>query len=221
MKLFAEITISGVITLLSILAAILAWLAKLRWSKEYAAAKDETIRAKDAQIDALKQQIENLKDLTPNKLREYFESTRTSLEEYIEKLKIQLREAKDKTSQKSQQITNLEDKGQTADRMSTISKLMKEELMTLRNSDWQFLASGKTFTEVVEELTPRVELGLLSQEQMNKIDSIVDEGQRCLNDWYQSFKDPNIPKMDWFSHINDIMAKLSNFKTQTEKGNIQ
>lgn len=210
MRLFAEITIRDGITLLSLLAAILAWLAKLRWSKEYAAAKDETIRAKDAQIDALKQQIENLKDLTPDKLREYFESTRTSLEEYIEKLKMQLSEAKDKTSQKSQQITNLEDKGQTADRMTTISKLLEEELMTLKNSKWSFLATAKTYTAVIEELTLRAKRGLFSQEQGDKINSIVNEGQRCFHDWGQSFEDPNIPKMDWFSRINDIMAQLSN-----------
>jgi len=44
----------------SALAAVLAWAAKLWWSKEYAAAKDEIISAKEAQIELLKNEIETL-----------------------------------------------------------------------------------------------------------------------------------------------------------------
>ncbi len=95
----------------SVIAAILAWVAKLKWSKEFAAAKDEVIKALNAQlaakddtISAVKAQlvvkeeiikskdneIDNLRDLTPMKLREYFTSVKTQLEEYNEELKNQL-----------------------------------------------------------------------------------------------------------------------------------
>lgn len=66
--------------LASAVAAVLAWAAKLRWSKEYAAAKDEVIRAKDAQIELLRNGIENLRSLTPMKIREYFLSVKKQLE---------------------------------------------------------------------------------------------------------------------------------------------
>ena len=42
--------IQPTITILSLVGGILAWVAKIRWSKEYSAAKDETIRAKEAQM---------------------------------------------------------------------------------------------------------------------------------------------------------------------------
>lgn len=62
--------------LLSALAAFLAWAARLWWGKEFAAAKDETIHAKEAQIAVLKEQfdatvkakdaqLESYKELTP------------------------------------------------------------------------------------------------------------------------------------------------------------
>ncbi|SRR6266404_3233068 len=94
--------------LASAVAALLAWLAKLRWAKEYAVAKDETIKAKQAEIERLLHEVQSvreltndvikakdiqiqlLSDLTPMKIREYFLSVRTQLEEYIENLKSQI-----------------------------------------------------------------------------------------------------------------------------------
>ena len=61
-----------VAALLSAIAAVLAWAAKLWWGKEYGAAKDEIIKAKEAQIDTLNREIQNLRELTPMKIREYF-----------------------------------------------------------------------------------------------------------------------------------------------------
>lgn len=51
----------------SIVAAIIAWLAKLRWSKEFEKAKTEVIRAKDAQIETLEKELNSLKEMTPMK----------------------------------------------------------------------------------------------------------------------------------------------------------
>ena len=65
----------------SSLAAVLAWAAKLWWSKEFGAAKDEIIRAREAQIGLLESEVQNLKELTPMKIREYFLSVKVQLEE--------------------------------------------------------------------------------------------------------------------------------------------
>ena len=97
--------------LASSLAAVLAWLAKLRWSKEFAAAKDATIEAKDAQIDGLKREIESLRELTPMKLREYYLSIKQQLEEYIEALHQQLAGAKAEIEAKNAAIATLRTQG--------------------------------------------------------------------------------------------------------------
>jgi chromosome segregation ATPase len=99
--------INEIITIISLLAAILAWIAKLRWSKEYSQAKDEIIRAKDAQIDLLKQQIENLMELHPVKLKEYYSTIKEQLEKYNDLLKEQLEAAKKEIEQKQEAINLL------------------------------------------------------------------------------------------------------------------
>jgi len=82
-----------VTTILSLSVAIFAWWAKIKWSKEYTDAKNEIIKSKEAQIDLLKQEIQNLKDFSPIKMREYFVTVKQQLEEYNEHLKSQLDKA--------------------------------------------------------------------------------------------------------------------------------
>jgi len=72
------------VLLLSLVAAVLAWAAKIVWSTEFR-------KAKEAQIDALKSQLEALRDLTPMKLREYVVATRRIYEEKIQELEEKLR----------------------------------------------------------------------------------------------------------------------------------
>lgn len=93
--------VKNLITLGSVIAAILAWVAKLRWSKEFADAKDAVISAKDeqikirqTQIEFLEQQIESLKEQTPGKLREYYKSVQVGLEESNDHLQQELAEMK-------------------------------------------------------------------------------------------------------------------------------
>jgi len=76
--------LSLTVSLLSTFAAILAWIAKLRWSNEYTAAKDEIIRAKDAQISSLENEVRFLREITSPKVLEYYTSVKTQLEEYID-----------------------------------------------------------------------------------------------------------------------------------------
>ena len=98
----------GVSALASALTAILAWVAKLRWSKEYAAAKDEVIRAKDEQIKVIEREIESLRHLTPMKIREYFESVTMQLEEYNNHLLSQLTVAHNEVRLRNDRIEELQ-----------------------------------------------------------------------------------------------------------------
>ena len=50
-----------IITILSLLAAIFAWIAKIKWCNEYK-------EAKESQIELLKEKVEFFKDLSPMKL---------------------------------------------------------------------------------------------------------------------------------------------------------
>ena len=58
-----ETVIQSLTSLGAVLAAILAWIAKLQWSKEFSKAKEATIRAKEAQIRILENSLEEFKKI--------------------------------------------------------------------------------------------------------------------------------------------------------------
>lgn len=99
-------------TIASSLAAVLAWAAKLWWGREFAAAKDEIIKAKEAQIELLTSEISSLKELTPMKIREYFLSVREQMEEYNNLLKDQLDGAHKQLENKTTEIERLKQEGE-------------------------------------------------------------------------------------------------------------
>jgi chromosome segregation ATPase len=127
----------------SSLAAVLAWAAKLWWGREFASAKDEIIKAKEVQIELLKDEINSLKELTPMKVREYFLSVREQMEEYNDLLKNQLDEAQKELNKKQEEIENLKQEGDKtageiekleAERQSIAdaAKTLEDQLSTLR-----------------------------------------------------------------------------------------
>jgi flagellar basal body-associated protein FliL len=127
--------------LLSVIAAVLAWAAKLWWGKEHIEAKNETIRSKEAQIDLLKEQIQTYKELTPMKIREYFTSVKMQLEEYNDGLKTQLEKANSEIHDREKRITELTSHG---DRQG-------EEIQTLLNEKREIeLQAGELKARVIE-----------------------------------------------------------------------
>jgi hypothetical protein len=87
--------IQPTITVLSLVCGILAWVAKIRWSKEYSVAKDETIKAKEAQMQAIERELQFYKELTPMKFKEYLFSSREVYEVQINGLENELKTAQE------------------------------------------------------------------------------------------------------------------------------
>ena len=120
--------IYALVALCSSVAAILAWLAKLRWSREFAQAKEATIEAKNEQIEVLKNEIQNLREFTPMKLREYFLSVKEQLEEYNTTLNSQIEEANKEIMTKAAQIAELGKTGSTQSEQIARLEGEKEEI---------------------------------------------------------------------------------------------
>lgn len=110
-------------TLLSSLSAVFAWIAKIWWSKEQIDAKNEIICSKEEQIKLLKYQIETYKELTPMRIREYFNSVKIQLEEYNDALKNQLTEAKIEIENQQRKINDL---GLNSDKKCEEFKMLQE-----------------------------------------------------------------------------------------------
>lgn len=141
--------IQYLITFFSIIAAIIAWTAKLRWSKEYRDATNRLIQAKDAEISTLKSQserlekskdaeiqilqhqIEKLEKLNPKELIEWYEGLKKFSEEYVEQLRRQLEEAK-------QKIKILE----STQKQESDQLLKAKQTLNLLSRDYDFLKAS-------------------------------------------------------------------------------
>jgi hypothetical protein len=115
----ADVTtiLASVTALLSAGTAALAWLAKLRWSKEFS-------DAKEAQIAALNQQVSFMREMVSPQAREYFKSTKATLEEYVETLKADVSVGKQVAQDKDRQIAALQ--ATDEDRLAEIRRLTAE-----------------------------------------------------------------------------------------------
>jgi hypothetical protein len=114
-----------IITLASLIAAILAWITKLLWAREYKDAKDETIKAKNAQIELLENVIRFQSEFASVKIRESYLSMKQQLEEYNDMLKQQISEAQSEIEQKNRAIAT---HSQNTDEEINHLKLEKSEL---------------------------------------------------------------------------------------------
>src|SRR5205823_134025 len=120
----------------------------LWWAKEYGAAKDEIIRAKEAQIEQLKGEIQSLHDLTPMKIREYFVSVTTQLEEYNDRLKQEIDKARVEIEQKNQAIA----------RYSQDTDLAIDELNKLKAEKSRLEDKAESFEKQLSDLLPITKL---------------------------------------------------------------
>jgi predicted RNase H-like nuclease (RuvC/YqgF family) len=118
--------------LCSVIASILAWVAKIRWSTEFKEAKDASLQAKQSEVEAknahiatLQSEIESLKNLTPMKVREYFNSVKVQLTEYNDSLQQQLAGATNDIQSKQSEIDTL--KVQGSQHIADIQRLEKEK----------------------------------------------------------------------------------------------
>lgn len=159
--------------LLNALGAVLAWSAKLRWSREYAAAKDATIsaketqvemlnsqlqqlsiakdeiiRAKEVQCESLRHQIDGLRELTPMKVREYFISVKAQLEEYNAKLKSDLDEAQSMNQVLQQQLE--QDKQNTSEAQQRFVQEAKEMEKRINELQTQYSRNQSAIEELEE-----------------------------------------------------------------------
>jgi signal transduction histidine kinase len=141
----------------SAVSASLAWAAKLWWSKEHIAAKDEIIRTKDSQIELLESQVKSLQELSPMKIREYFLSVREQLEEYIESLQSNLREAETQIELKDSQIELLQAEG--SKRESEIEEVEVQRKLLLAKYD--------NLSHQVERVSKRSDSAVVSSDLSN------------------------------------------------------
>ena len=109
MSEFLPEIILAAIALINGLAACLAWLAKLRWAKEYRETTNRVIQAKDAQIAAVERELQAHRTLTPKTLREHYDAAVSMFEERIADLQNQVATEKEEAEEALKKIESLQD----------------------------------------------------------------------------------------------------------------
>ena len=161
--------INTLVALVSAIAAVLAWTAKLKWSKEYTRAKDavisekdEQVRTKQSQIEFLERQIEFFKEQTPQKIREHYKSIQEQLEEIIEKQR--------------QDVIKLMAQAETSDENQV--KLQEE----IRSKEIQIrkLSEDLSFAKALQDSAQRLEpsLSVDFNNRMNYVLSVSDSADQ-------------------------------------------
>lgn len=176
------------ITGLSVVAAILAWFAKLRWSKEYSDAKEATIAAKDAQIQLLEKQIETYKDLSSVKLHEYLLAVRAGLEAYIDDLSRQVDVLKAESVKKDDEISKLLLLGEQKETELSRARTEKENFGRVVKALEARIATLKPISDNVETAIEKMAKGVI----------IIDGLDGVPEKWYYDFsktegEDDNLP----------------------------
>ncbi len=136
------------VTILSLLGAILAYIAKLRWSNQYK-------EAKEAQIDSLNEQINQLKEFKSDQIMSLYKSTKEGLEEFNRQILAEKEELAEKVDEMEQIIEELKEKNKNSFTLPDLSKLEKlsKELdikLTHFSSNYKYHmdAINKTFNNV-------------------------------------------------------------------------
>lgn len=126
------------ITGLSIIASILAWVAKLRWSSEFREAKKAQIESIQEQIKVLKERNETLKELTSEKIMGHYKSTKEGLESLNNKILEEKNELQSKVDEMEAEIERLREGNKNSIKLPDFNQL--------QNMSFQIENSLKSFT---------------------------------------------------------------------------
>lgn len=163
-----------VITILSLLSSILAWLVKLKWSKEYK-------EAKEAQISALNEKLNHHKEISSLHLLEYFKEAKIQFEENLIDIRKKLDEEKKRN--KNQVFTMEEYREKVEALLNEKEILIKEVHYRVKNnlaviSGMAQLQSMQIddikFRNEIKTLQKRIRLIALLHEKMYESESLTN-----------------------------------------------
>lgn len=169
-------------------AAILAWLAKLRWSREFSAAKEAQIAAKQAEIASLEREVAVLRELTPMRVREYFLSVKEQLEEYNDRLRWERDAAVAALQEKERETEMLKRRGDDALaalseldglKLGRVAAVLERHMLDIAS---RRVAASEITLEVISRL-PRLEPNVVRE--LHRVlemarDAVLDADQRKL-----------------------------------------
>jgi hypothetical protein len=174
-----------IMTLASAIAAILAWIAQIRWSDKYRDSKEAQITSIERELAAIKNikeehtkilegQIEQLRSLTPEKVNEFFVVTKANLEKYNDYLKSQVDELIIKLGASDSEIDGLKKTGSESEKSTVALQLenqtIKAQLRQAQNELARIQQTSLTDNEIERVTTYVSGSGIIWRQPENQVD---------------------------------------------------
>jgi chromosome segregation ATPase len=134
--------VNTTITGLSIVVVILNVVSKIRWADEFAKAKNEVIRSKEAEIQVLKRQIETLEKFNPAFMRETLEHSQVLADERITQLKEEKKRAQEERDETLLRYETIEEENAN----------LKRNLTTLESTEQVSPEKQREMAELRQEI---------------------------------------------------------------------
>jgi len=112
-----------IITILSLVGAILAWIAKLKWSSEFRNAKEAQIESINEQLNLVKEQREQLKEFKSDQIMSLYKSTKEGLEELNNQIIEEKEELANKVKRLETRIEELKEENKNSIKIPDLSEL--------------------------------------------------------------------------------------------------
>ena len=173
-------------TILSSIAAIFAWIAKIMWSNEYREATQQIINSKDAEIDHLKSHILRLENLSPMVVEEYYKTNLKQMESILSTVQGQLEVANGELSSHKEEIDILKSQEESyQEEITQKSKLIitKEERIKKLQNDYEDLKKLVDSRTIMFGRSPLFNYGDNQEALFQRISaSSTDLGEVMIND---------------------------------------
>lgn len=102
--------IYAITALLNVLAAILAWMTSRRWKRKHLQATSEITLTRNQQIEALKNELETLRNFVPVKISKYFLTIKQRLEAHKYRLQSDLTDTQSELRRVTHEISTGKEK---------------------------------------------------------------------------------------------------------------
>lgn len=196
------------------LLGILGLFAKLRWSKAFLITKDEILRLKDAQLNIkeeaiknynsriaskdaeialLKTEINNLKDFSPPKLREYYDAVKVGMEEYIMFLQKKISDAEKQIFKKNSEIKKLigsEHQAQDSLKKIKMEKELIEQEVEILKAKLAEVKENQANAQSIIEYIDRVDPKILAEIKISPQLKSIKLNEQPVRNKFQNSKAP-------------------------------
>lgn len=157
------------ITGLSISASIVAWIAKIKWSKEFRLAKEAEMLALKEQLNILKEKNDLIKEFSSDKIMTLYKSTKEGLEIMNDSIIKEKENLEIKIKELETEIERLKKENENSIRLPDFSYL--------KNMSFQIENSLRSFTENYSKQMLVVSKSL---EKFKNVDFIIEDDDKMF-----------------------------------------